>query len=349
MGLLLRAPLTGCPRPRAMPQVCLDTLVLQGVACAGEAALAAAASLPTLNMARRPSLAHGQGHAACHRCCYHLCSAKCAASTKCGPAAAASGERNSFVKGLSSGGARATRLAVPPGVPDHQLPMCRRPAGRPGAESDWNCGPVCGALRRGRAFERCGLLSASPGLLSASERRAGKTQTPTPQTRCGQPASLLFTPPSCRSCPLATRTALATPAAAMADTQLDRFEVAQSLFPDYPPGFPYENFDVKELILPDGDNMGINSDDDDIDVEEIETASGFGNIIGDHRSPFLAAFLPRAACRESRPSACARRCQAWQRQPAALAAGGAFEQPSCRQLAMQMPLPPHLPPAPARA
>jgi hypothetical protein len=68
----------------------------------------------------------------------------------------------------------------------------------------------------------------------------------------------------------------------MAGIEADRNAVAAELFgaQGYPQGFPYENFDVTELILPDGDNMGINSDDDDIDIEEIETASGFGNIIG---------------------------------------------------------------------
>lgn len=72
----------------------------------------------------------------------------------------------------------------------------------------------------------------------------------------------------------------------MADVEIDRFDVAATLFPEYPPGFPYDNFDVKELILPDGDDMGINSDDDDVDVEEIETETGFGNIIGDHLAHF---------------------------------------------------------------
>jgi hypothetical protein len=76
--------------------------------------------------------------------------------------------------------------------------------------------------------------------------------------------------------------------------EIDRNQVALDMFgpQGYPPGFPYENFDVKELILPDGDNMGINSDDDDVDIEEIETESGFGNIIGGQRGMIGAALQP---------------------------------------------------------
>jgi translation initiation factor 3 subunit B len=65
----------------------------------------------------------------------------------------------------------------------------------------------------------------------------------------------------------------------MADT-IDPSAVARDLFRDQPLGFPYSNFDVAELILPDGDDMGLRSDDDDIDSEQIETETGFGNVIG---------------------------------------------------------------------
>ncbi|GLI69794.1 hypothetical protein VaNZ11_014493 [Volvox africanus] len=60
---------------------------------------------------------------------------------------------------------------------------------------------------------------------------------------------------------------------------LDPFAVARDLFPDMPPGFPFENFDLEELILPTGDDMGIKSDDDDIKEEDIQTQSGFGSCL----------------------------------------------------------------------
>ncbi|PNH05051.1 Eukaryotic translation initiation factor 3 subunit B [Tetrabaena socialis] len=56
-------------------------------------------------------------------------------------------------------------------------------------------------------------------------------------------------------------------------------EVARDLFPDLPAGFPYEDFQLEELILPDGDDMGIHSDDDDVKEEDVQTQSGFGSCI----------------------------------------------------------------------
>lgn len=49
---------------------------------------------------------------------------------------------------------------------------------------------------------------------------------------------------------------------------------------DQPPGFPFEGYDLEELILPDGDDMGIRSDDDESEEEEVEAVSGFGSVIG---------------------------------------------------------------------
>jgi translation initiation factor 3 subunit B len=63
-------------------------------------------------------------------------------------------------------------------------------------------------------------------------------------------------------------------------TELDPLEVARSLFRDQPAGFPYENFDLEELILPEDDDMGIRSDDDEEEEEELETETGFGSVIG---------------------------------------------------------------------
>lgn len=61
---------------------------------------------------------------------------------------------------------------------------------------------------------------------------------------------------------------------------IDEFEVARQLFRDQPAGFPYEGFDIEELILPEDDDMGIRSDDDDDEEEELETETGFGSVIG---------------------------------------------------------------------
>jgi translation initiation factor 3 subunit B len=58
--------------------------------------------------------------------------------------------------------------------------------------------------------------------------------------------------------------------------------VAAQLFPEMPLGFPYVDFEVEELILPDGDNMGIGSDDDDVKEEDLSTNTGFGSCVGEH-------------------------------------------------------------------
>lgn len=66
----------------------------------------------------------------------------------------------------------------------------------------------------------------------------------------------------------------------MAAEVIDQYDVARQLFKDQPAGFPYEGFDVEELILPDGEDMGIKSDDDDDEEEELESETGFGSVIG---------------------------------------------------------------------
>ena len=78
----------------------------------------------------------------------------------------------------------------------------------------------------------------------------------------------------------------------MAD-QFDRFDVAKELFPEMPAGFPYEDFDMEELILPTGDDMGLRSDEDDIKEDEVQTDTGFGSCIGE------AAAAPAARVRLS--------------------------------------------------
>jgi translation initiation factor 3 subunit B len=61
---------------------------------------------------------------------------------------------------------------------------------------------------------------------------------------------------------------------------MDVLEVARKLFKDQPAGFPFEGFDLEELILPEGEDFGIRSDDDEGDEEELETETGFGSVIG---------------------------------------------------------------------
>jgi hypothetical protein len=61
---------------------------------------------------------------------------------------------------------------------------------------------------------------------------------------------------------------------------VDPLEVARKLFRDQPAGFPFEGFDIEELILPEGEDFGVRSDDEDVGEEELETESGFGSVIG---------------------------------------------------------------------
>ena len=63
--------------------------------------------------------------------------------------------------------------------------------------------------------------------------------------------------------------------------EIDRYAIAQEMFPDQPPGFPVDSdIDFRAIELPEDDDLGIPSDDDD-GVEEATTESGFGSIIGE--------------------------------------------------------------------
>jgi translation initiation factor 3 subunit B len=66
----------------------------------------------------------------------------------------------------------------------------------------------------------------------------------------------------------------------MAAEPVDPLDVARQLFKDQPVGFPYEGFLVEELILPDGDDMGVPSEDEDVMEEETDFETGFGSVIG---------------------------------------------------------------------
>jgi translation initiation factor 3 subunit B len=61
---------------------------------------------------------------------------------------------------------------------------------------------------------------------------------------------------------------------------IDPLDVAAKLFKDQPKGFPFEGFDIEELILPEGEDFGIRSDDGVDDEEDLEAETGFGSVIG---------------------------------------------------------------------
>ena len=48
-----------------------------------------------------------------------------------------------------------------------------------------------------------------------------------------------------------------------------------------PRGFPFDpEFRMEDVMLPEDDNMGIDSEDDEVAEEEIQTETGFGSVIG---------------------------------------------------------------------
>ena len=54
----------------------------------------------------------------------------------------------------------------------------------------------------------------------------------------------------------------------------------KKLFEGQPDGFPLGDFDIEAVMLPDGDDMGIPSDDDEDVEEDIVQESGFGSVVG---------------------------------------------------------------------
>ena len=54
----------------------------------------------------------------------------------------------------------------------------------------------------------------------------------------------------------------------------------EKLFEGQPKGFPFGDFDVMDVMLPEDDDMGIPSDDEE-EEEDIKSDSGFGNIVGE--------------------------------------------------------------------
>ena len=56
----------------------------------------------------------------------------------------------------------------------------------------------------------------------------------------------------------------------------------EKLYEGQPKGFPlgdYQSY-LEDVMLPEGNDFGIVSDDDSIDEDEIETETGFGSVIG---------------------------------------------------------------------
>lgn len=54
----------------------------------------------------------------------------------------------------------------------------------------------------------------------------------------------------------------------------------EKLFEGQPKGFPFDGFKLEDVMLPEDEDMGIPSEDDEDDEEEIQTETGFGSVIG---------------------------------------------------------------------
>lgn len=54
----------------------------------------------------------------------------------------------------------------------------------------------------------------------------------------------------------------------------------EKMFEGQPKGFPFGDFDIADVMLPEGDNMGIASDDEE-EEEELVTETGFGHVVGE--------------------------------------------------------------------
>ena len=53
----------------------------------------------------------------------------------------------------------------------------------------------------------------------------------------------------------------------------------EKIFEGQPRGFPFGEFDVADVMLPEGDTMGIHSEEEE-EEEELVQETGFGNIVG---------------------------------------------------------------------
>jgi hypothetical protein len=55
----------------------------------------------------------------------------------------------------------------------------------------------------------------------------------------------------------------------------------EKLFEGQPKGFPLDGFEIEDVMLPEGDDLGIPSEDDEEAEDELEFDSGFGSVIGE--------------------------------------------------------------------
>jgi len=75
----------------------------------------------------------------------------------------------------------------------------------------------------------------------------------------------------------------------------------EKLFEGQPKGFPFGDFDVADVMLPEDDDMGIISEDED-EEEEIETESGFGSIVGEDCIDCCRCLFPSQHSKQEQPS-----------------------------------------------
>lgn len=81
----------------------------------------------------------------------------------------------------------------------------------------------------------------------------------------------------------------------MADVLLPLRPDEEKMFFGQPKGFPLADFEINDVMLPDDDDLGIESEDDEIAEDEIETETGFGSVIGEDRCPVVQIPLPCSA------------------------------------------------------
>lgn len=72
----------------------------------------------------------------------------------------------------------------------------------------------------------------------------------------------------------------------------------EKLFEGQPRGFPFEGFQLEDVMLPEDDDMGIPSEDEVDDEEELETETGFGSVIGANSRQGLACWMSSIICKE---------------------------------------------------
>jgi hypothetical protein len=79
----------------------------------------------------------------------------------------------------------------------------------------------------------------------------------------------------------------------MADTLGPLRPDEEKIYEGQPKGFPLGDYKtyLEDIMLPEGDDLGIPSDDDSIGEDEIETETGFGSVIGENPSNFHINYI----------------------------------------------------------